>query len=122
MREPPKVYAVNIYGTSTLLAVALIAGSRRRVQLSIAGVYGRPVCLMAKKTTPMPANGFERTELAAYILAEEAHKDTTLEYSILRPTDVIGTKIISRSLFALFSAVTRGRFCDFGPRGSTATC
>jgi nucleoside-diphosphate-sugar epimerase len=70
----------------------------------------------------MPANGHERTKLTAYILAEETYKDTTLEYSVLRPSDVIGTKMISRFLFALFSAVTRGRFCYFGPRGSTAAC
>ena len=69
----------------------------------------------------MPLNEYERTKLASDLLVEETCKNTSLEYSILRPSNVIGAKMKNGSFGALVNAVRRGRFCYFGPRGSIAT-
>lgn len=69
----------------------------------------------------MSANEYERAKLAADLLVEEIGMRITLEYSILRPSNVIGATMKNRSFFALVSAVRRGRFCYFGPSGSIAT-
>ena len=69
----------------------------------------------------MPLNEYERTKLAADRLVEETGKRSALEYSILRPSNVIGAKMKNGSFAALVNAVRRGRFCYFGPSGSIAT-
>ena len=120
--EDSRIYAVIVVGTSNLIRAAVSAGVRRWIKLSSAGVYGLPTCLVVTEATvPMPLNEYERTKLAADRLVEETGKRTTLEYSILRPSNVIGAKMKNGSFGALVNAVRRGRFCYFGPRGSIAT-
>lgn len=120
--EDSRIYAVNVVGTSNLIRAAVSAGVRRWIKLSSAGVYGLPTCLVVTEATvPMPLNEYERTKFAANILVEEAGKRTSMEYSILRPSNVIGAKMKNGSFAALVNAVRRGRFCYFGPRGSIAT-
>ena len=122
LEEPSKMYTVNVRGTSALLASAIAAGVRRWIQLSSIGVYGPPTCpVVTEVTVPMPLNEYERTKLASDLLVEETCKNTSLEYSILRPSNVIGAKMKNGSFAALVNAVRRGRFCYFGPRGSIAT-
>ena len=122
LEEPSKMYTVNVRGTSALLASAIAAGVRRWVQLSSIGVYGPPTCpVVTEATVPMPLNEYERTKLASDLLVKETCKKTSMEYSILRPSNVIGTKMKNGSFAALVNAVRRGRFCYFGPRGSIAT-
>ena len=120
--EDSRIYAVIVVGTSNLIRAAVSAGVRRWIKLSSAGVYGLPTCLVVTEATvPMPLNEYERTKFAANILVEEAGKRTSMEYSILRPSNVIGAKMKNGSFGALVNAVRRGRFCYFGPRGSIAT-
>ena len=122
LHDQSRMNAVNVDGTSTLLAAAGAAGVRRWVQLSSVGVYGPPTCpVVTEVTVPMPLNEYERTKLASDLLVEETCKNTSLEYSILRPSNVIGAKMKNGSFAALVNAVRRGRFCYFGPRGSIAT-
>ena len=120
--DESRMHAVNVVGTSNLLGAAISAGVRRWVQLSSIGVYGPPTCpVVTEATVPMPLNEYERTKLASDLLVEETCKNTSMEYSILRPSNVIGTKMKNGSFAALVNAVRRGRFCYFGPRGSIAT-
>ena len=120
--DESRMHAVNVVGTSNLLRAAVSAGVRRWVQLSSIGVYGPPTCpVVTEATVPMPLNEYERTKLASDLLVEETCKNTSLEYSILRPSNVIGAKMKNGSFGALVNAVRRGRFCYFGPRGSIAT-
>ena len=120
--DESRMHAVNVVGTSNLLRAAVSAGVRRWVQLSSIGVYGPPTCpVVTEATVPMPLNEYERTKLASDLLVEETCKNTSLEYSILRPSNVIGAKMKNGSFAALVNVVRRGRFCYFGPRGSIAT-
>ena len=120
--DESRMHAVNVVGTSNLLRAAVSAGVRRWVQLSSIGVYGPPTCpVVTEATVPMPLNEYERTKLASDLLVEETCKNTSLEYSILRPSNVIGAKMKNGSFGALVNAVRRGRFCYFGPSGSIAT-
>ncbi len=122
LHDPTRMRAVNVDGTSNLLSAAISAGVRRWVQLSSVGVYGPPTCpVVTEDTVPVPLNEYERTKLAADRLVEETGKRTTLEFSILRPSNVIGATMKNRSFFALVNAVRRRRFCYFGPMGSIAT-
>ena len=122
LHDQSRMNTVNVDGTSTLLAAAAAAGVRRWVQLSSVGVYGPPTCpVVTEGTVPMPLNEYERTKLAADRLVEEIGKRTRLEYSILRPSNIIGANMKNGSFGALVNAVRRGRFCYFGPSGSIAT-
>ena len=122
LNDPSLMRAVNVDGTSNLLAAAVSAGVRRWIQLSSIGVYGPPTCpVVTEATVPMPLNEYEHTKLASDLLVKETCKNTSLEYSILRPSNVIGAKMKNGSFAALVNAVRRGRFCYFGPRGSIAT-
>ncbi len=118
---PSRRCSVNIDGTSRLLSAAISAGVRRWVHFSSVGVYGPPTCpVVTEDTVPVPLNEHERTRLAADRLVEVTGKRTTLEFSSLRPSNVIGATMTHRSVLALVNAVRRGRFCYFGPRGSIA--
>jgi nucleoside-diphosphate-sugar epimerase len=120
--DESRMHTVNVAGTSNLLRAAVSAGVRRWVQLSSVGVYGPPTSpVVTEATVPMPLNEYERTKLAADRLVEETGNRTTLEYAILRPSNVIGAKMKNGSFAALVNAVRRGRFCYFGPSGSIAT-
>jgi len=122
LADESRMHAVNVVGTSNLLTAAVSAGVCRWIQLSSIGVYGPPTCpVVTEVTVPMPLNEYERTKLASDLLVEETCKNTSLEYSILRPSNVIGAKMKNGSFAALVNAVRRGRFCYFGPRGSIAT-
>jgi nucleoside-diphosphate-sugar epimerase len=122
LSDESRMHAVNVVGTSNLLTAAVSAGVCRWVQLSSIGVYGPPTCpVVTEATVPMPLNEYERTKLASDLLVEETCKNTSLEYSILRPSNVIGAKMKNGSFAALVNVVRRGRFCYFGPRGSIAT-
>ena len=122
LSDDSRMHTVNVVGTSNLLRAAVSAGVRRWVQLSSVGVYGPPTSpVVTEATVPMPLNEYERTKLAADRLVEETGRRTTMEYSILRPSNVIGAKMKNGSFGALVNAVRRGRFCYFGPRGSIAT-
>jgi nucleoside-diphosphate-sugar epimerase len=122
LSDESRMHAVNVVGTSNLLTAAVSAGVCRWVQLSSIGVYGPPTCpVVTEATVPMPLNEYERTKLASDLLVKETCKNTSLEYSILRPSNVIGAKMKNGSFAALVNAVRRGRFCYFGPRGSIAT-
>ena len=122
LEEPSKMDTVNVRGTSALLTAAVSAGVCRWIQLSSVGVYGPPTCpVVTEAIVPMPLNEYERTKLASDLLVEETCKNTSMEYSILRPSNVIGAKMKNGSFGALVNAVSRGRFCYFGPRGSIAT-
>jgi len=122
LADESRMHAVNVVGTSNLLTAAVSAGVCRWIQLSSIGVYGPPTCpVVTEVTVPMPLNEYERTKLASDLLVEETCKNTSMEYSILRPSNVIGAKMKNGSFAALVNAVRRGRFCYFGPRGSIAT-
>jgi len=114
--------AVNVQGTANLLTAANRAGVRRWIQLSSIGVYGPPrALLVTEKTTPAPANEYERTKLASDRLVEKTCQRSDIDYVILRPSNVIGAEMKNGSFFALVKAVSRGRYFFIGPRGGIAT-
>lgn len=122
LHEPSRMRVVNVEGTSNLLTAAVCAGVRRWVQLSSVGVYGPPTSpVVSETTTPIPANEYERTKLAADLLVEETCRQASLEYSILRPSNVVGSNMKNCSFFALVAAVRRRRFFYIGPHGAIAT-
>jgi len=121
LHDPTRMSAVNVQGTKNLLAAA--AGRLRRwIQLSSVGVYGPPKDLVINEdTSPAPANEYERTKLAGDHLVEEACRRNGTEYTILRPSNVIGANMKIGSVFALVNAVRRRRYFYIGPRDAVAT-
>lgn len=122
LNAPAQMESVNIQGTANLLSAAANAGVRRWIQLSSIGVYGPPrELLITEKTTPAPANDYEKTKLASDVLVQQACASSDMEYVILRPSNVIGAEMKKGSFFALVKAVSRGRYFFIGPRGAIAT-
>jgi len=122
LNKPEEMEAVNVQGTANLLSAATKAGARRWIQLSSIGVYGPPrALLVTEKTTPAPANEYERTKLASDRLVEKTCQRSDIDYVILRPSNVIGADMKNGSFFALVKAVSRGRYFFIGPRGAIAT-
>jgi len=122
LSNPVQMEAVNVRGTENLLSAAAKAGVRRWIQLSSVGVYGPPrELLVTERTTPAPANEYERTKLASDMLVQHACQRSDMDYVILRPSNVIGAKMKNGSFFALVRAVRRGLYFFVGPRGAVAT-
>ena len=112
--------STNVEGTRTLLDAA--AGkSRRWVQLSSVGVYG-PVRQgrIGESAVLAPQGRYAESKAAADLLVLEAAAKYDFEFSILRPSTVIGADMRNRSIFQMISAIARGLFFFVGQKGASA--
>jgi nucleoside-diphosphate-sugar epimerase len=113
----PLMRAVNVEATR-----ALLAGAQGRighwVQVSSLSVYGRARSGDITEESPLrPSNTYGRTKSEADALLEELAPGA-FSYTIVRPSGVIGPHMRNRSMYALISAVQRGRFAFVGRPGA----
>ena len=98
------------------------------VQLSSCGAYGPPpknniqikrVITEVSKTNPI--NEYERTKTKSDELVIDASADGIMTYTILRPTNVIGTLMTNDSIRKLIKLVNSGCFLFIGKKDAIAT-
>ena len=112
------VRPTNVAGTRALARLA--AGKVGRwVQVSSASVYGAVRDGVVTEDSPIrPDSEYGRTkaESEATVLAEAAAG--SFGATIVRPSNIFGPHMTSRSLFKLFAMISRGWFCFVGRPGA----
>jgi nucleoside-diphosphate-sugar epimerase len=104
---------MNIEGTVNVLKAAHMAGVKRFVHCSTAGIHGQRVQGVIDEATPVhPWNSYERSKVAAEEQVRTLACAAGMEFVILRPTAVYGPR--DERLDKLFRSVAKGRFPLFG--------
>lgn len=118
--NPAVMRQVNVDGTDKLLKAA--AGRIGRwVQLSSVGAYGvQREGIVNEQTALNPLGVYEISKVESDALVAKAALAGSFEYSILRPSNVYGTQMRNRSLFALMGIINRGLFFFIGAPGMKA--
>lgn len=118
LSDVSRMWEINMEGTKKLFDAAR-GRVGRWVQLSSVGVYGRPrFGLVDEKYVPDPQNEYEKSKLAADDWLREQCQLHGVALTILRPSTVFANDMPNQSLFQLFSAIQRGRFCFIGSKQS----
>ena len=126
INDESKMYDLHVLGTSRLLAVAK-ENIGRWVQLSSVGVYGPPLGLanservVTENTIIRPNGVYEVTKAESDKLVEEACQDSSMSYSIVRPSNIFGSHMPNQSLRSLGAMIKKKQFFYIGKRGSIAT-
>jgi nucleoside-diphosphate-sugar epimerase len=121
LRDPTRMYEVNVGGTRALLTAA--AGRIGRwVQLSSAGVYGPRRDGVVLEDTPLsPLGGYEETKAAADALVFEAAREGRLTSAVaLRPSIVFGEGMPNQSIAQMARMIDSGLFFFIGDPGASA--
>ncbi len=126
INDESKMYDLHVSGTSRLLAVAK-ENIGHWIQLSSVGVYGPPLGLanservVTENTIIRPNGVYEVTKAESDKLVEEACQDSSMSYSIVRPSNIFGSHMPNQSLRSLGAMIKKKQFFYIGKRGSIAT-
>ncbi len=91
------------------------------VQLSSVGVYGpQSDGLVTEETSLNPSGEYEKTKAESDQIVLDAASRGAFTCSILRPSNVFGSKMTNQSLFSMIEMVDRGLFFFVGEEGSSA--
>jgi nucleoside-diphosphate-sugar epimerase len=117
--DPARMVSTNVEGTRRLLAAA--AGRIGRwVQVSTAGVYGRPRSGTVTEDSPLaPANGYAVSKAQADALVERLSGVGGFQFSILRSCAIIGVGMQGRFLYRVIGLLDRGLFAPVGAPGAS---
>ena len=123
---------LHVDGTERLIKSVVKESSRSNrkihwVQLSSVGAYGPPIGkiqinrVVTEKTPTRPVNEYELTKTLSDELVVAASKGDIFTYTILRPSNVFGSKTTNQSLRRLIELVKRGFFFYVGKPGAVTT-
>jgi nucleoside-diphosphate-sugar epimerase len=120
IRDESKMHQVNVMGTQNLVNAA--GGYVKHwVQLSSTGVYGNPSTGIITEVTPVdPKNTYETTKLRSDEIVIKAGNNNLFSYTILRPSNVFGSRMKNQSLYQLIRAIDNGLFFFMGKKGASA--
>jgi nucleoside-diphosphate-sugar epimerase len=120
LNQESTMHLLHVGGTRRLLEIAT-GRIGRWVQLSSVGVYG-PVRegTVTEETAPKPVGPYECSKQQSDELIEQYASTSALDYSILRPSNVLGPDMNNQSLFQLIHAIDRGLFAFIGRPGASA--
>lgn len=131
IRDVATMRLLHVDGTQRLLQAALRESAQRGrkihwVQLSSVGAYGPPLGsadvdrIVTEDTQVRPIGEYEITKAIADELVVQASEGGLMTYSIVRPTNVFGAKMMNQSLFNLVAMIDRGLFFYIGKPGASA--
>ena len=121
LKDASRMRPVNVGGTRALLNAA--AGRIGRwIQLSSAGVYGRPRTGVITEETPLSPDGaYEQTKADADALVIESRLDQRIASCVvLRPSIVFGPGMPNQSIAQMARMIERRLFFFIGDRGGSA--
>jgi len=133
IKNPALMQGLHVDGTARLLAAVEqhIKATQQPihwVQLSSVGAYGssvgaaHDVRVVTEATLTAPQGEYEKTKTVSdeLVMAFAANKPL-FSYTILRPSNVIGSSMTNQSLRALVGMIKKGRFFYIGSRLAVAT-
>lgn len=126
------MHALHVGGTMQLIeAVSNYSENRKTsvhwIQLSSVGVYGSPSqkseqdSVILELNDLSPVGEYETTKAMSDRLVQLAGAEGFFSYSILRPSNVFGRGMDSKSLRGLIEAISSRKFFFIGKQGSVAT-
>lgn len=127
------MYALHVEGTARLLKTVSekIKATKKPihwVQLSSVGAYGPPLGasnerrVVTEDTPCFPIGEYEVTKtIADELVMKYAETEPLFSYTILRPSNVIGSTMPNQSLRSLISMIKKRLFFYIGSRTSVAT-
>lgn len=90
------------------------------IQLSSVGVYGRKRKGIVKENTPfMPVGTYEKTKAEGELLVKNLCSKNKINYTIIRPSNVFGSKMPNQSLRQLIAVIQRKLFFYIGKNPQT---
>jgi len=110
IRNPRKMYQINVEGTSNLIEAAR-GNIRRWVQLSSVGVYGKYQFGNIIETSDLnPVNDYEKSKAQSDFLVQRAAASGYFECTLLRPSTVFSSDMPSTFLLQLVSMIKKNFF------------
>lgn len=117
-----KMKLVQCQGTLNLLNAAGRAGVKKWIQLSSVGVYGQSHNHnVTENTFPNPTNEYEKTKLASDEIVIKFCNQNKINFTILRPSNVLGPGMKKNSFFTLVKVIQEKKFFYIGKPGAVAT-
>ena len=127
-----EMHKLHVVGTNRLLQVAEKVSEDRGqkmhwVQLSSVGAYGPPQGkiknnrIVTESTPTRPVGDYEITKTRSDELVINAGLRGSITYTIVRPSNVVGSNMTNQSLRGLIQMVKRGLFFYVGKTGAVAT-
>jgi len=115
------IQSVNYDGPLRLFNASIDAGVRRWVQLSSVGTYG-PVQkgVVVEDRDDRPESRYEKSKSDFDIMLIEASKFSSIEVSIVRPSNVYGLGMRNRSIEQLLGVISKNLFAFVGPVNASA--
>ena len=115
-----KMWLVNFLGTKNLVNAAIKAGVKKIIFLSSVSIYENNNNQIIDETSSKHTfNSYGRSKLAAENFIRESCIDNNIDFTIIRPTNVIGLE--KNSLLGLIKSVHKGYFTYFGDYNKTKT-
>ena len=126
IKNPNLMQAVNINGPKKLLEAAINVGVKHWIQLSSVGAYGRNVNtnmvnVVNDEDICTPVNEYEITKTSFDLALISAAKASSITYTILRPSNVVGSNMPNQSFKRLVREISKGRFFYIGSREAIST-
>lgn len=117
-RDPGRMRDLHVRGTQRLIAAASGAVGHW-IQMSSVGAYGHKRSGTVTEASPLaPLGPYETTKTEADKAVLAAASAGAFACTILRPSNVIGRRMVSRSAFQLISAIAGGYFFFIGQPGA----
>jgi nucleoside-diphosphate-sugar epimerase len=126
-----KMFALHVEGTRKLIEAVnasfqIDGKSKHWVQLSSVGAYGSSLKpgvqkVVNEQSEPKPIGVYEVTKTLADEMIIESSNNTSMTYTILRPSNIVGVSMPNNSFRELLRAISKRRFFFVGSTKSIAT-
>ncbi|MBU3585126.1 NAD(P)-dependent oxidoreductase [Polynucleobacter sp. AM-26B4] len=126
-----KMFALNVEGTRKLIdavhkGYTFDRKPKHWVQLSSVGAYGPSVTPGAERivdelSDSKPVGTYEITKTLADEMIMESVNNIGMTYTILRPSNIVGTSMSNQSFFGLLKAIEKRRFFYVGSKKTIST-
>ena len=115
--DKKNINEVNVEGPLKLLNASL-GKVKRWIQLSSAGVYGDPKDEIITEKSPLsPKTPYEISKASFDKILNDVAIENKLDFVILRPTIIFGSRMTNQSMFQLVRAIKRNIFFFIGSPG-----
>ena len=114
------MWAINFSGTKNIIKAAIESGATKVIFLSSVSIYNNYNCeIVDENVTPDPISAYGISKLAAETFISNYCQKNNIDYTIIRPTDVIGHK--NKSFLNLIRIINKGYFFYLGDHKKVIT-
>ncbi len=118
-KDESQMEEVNVGGMKILLGLHRESPTFKIIYVSSSGVYGiehHPKTELSENDDCFPDTAYEKSKLKAELLLQTYAADQQIEYTVLRPSNIIGTLANPPKLLNLMQAVKRNRIFAYSSK------